>query len=40
MFKFCKKCVAMRQFLPILKRMLDNGYDDLPRCCDMCGAEE
>ena len=33
MFKFCRKCVAMRQFLP-------NGYDDLPRHCDICGSEE
>ena len=33
MFKFCRKCVSMRQFLP-------NGYEDLPRHCDICGAEE
>ena len=31
-FKFCKKCVAMRQFLP-------NGYDE-PRHCDVCGVNE
>jgi len=33
LFKFCSKCMEMRQFLP-------NGYDDLPRHCDVCGAEE
>lgn len=32
-FSFCKRCMDMRQFLP-------NGYDDLPRHCDVCGAEE
>jgi len=32
-FKYCRKCFDMRQFLP-------NGYDNLPRHCDVCGAEE
>lgn len=32
-FKFCRKCCGIRQFLP-------NGYENLPRHCDICGAEE
>ena len=32
MFKYCKKCVGIRQFLP-------NGYG-VTRHCDICGAEE
>jgi len=31
-FKYCKKCFDMRQFLP-------NGYD-APRHCDICGGDE
>ena len=31
MFKFCKKCVGMRQFLP-------NGHNDNLKC-DICGLE-
>jgi len=34
-FKWCRKCLGIRQFLP-------NGYpeDGEKRCCDICGAEE
>ena len=32
MFKYCKKCVAMRQFRQV------HGYDS-PRQCDVCGLE-
>lgn len=31
-FKFCYKCVGMRQFLP-------DGYSDGPMKCDVCGNE-
>jgi rRNA maturation endonuclease Nob1 len=31
-FKYCKRCVGIRQFLP-------NGYDS-PRHCDICGSDE
>jgi len=31
MFKFCKKCCAMRQFKAI-------GFMD-PICCDVCGGQ-
>lgn len=31
-FKYCKKCVSIRQFLP-------NGYEVI-RHCDICGSEE
>ena len=41
MFKYCKKCVAIRQFLPEFFHLFaPNGYDDIPRHCDVCGAEE
>jgi hypothetical protein len=48
MFKFCKKCGEMKQFshklhMIIQKRIedkLNKPLDELPRCCDMCGAEE
>jgi len=33
MFKFCKKCVAIRQFKA-------SGFFGLIRFCDVCGAEE
>jgi len=33
MFKYCRKCIGIRQFLP-------NGYENLPRHCDVCGSEE
>ncbi len=32
MFKYCRKCVGMRQFLP-------NGYSNIRRC-DICGGDE
>ncbi len=32
-FKYCKHCFDMRQFLP-------NGYPDKPRRCDICHNEE
>jgi len=32
MFKYCKKCVAMRQFRQI------HGYDSV-RQCDVCGLD-
>lgn len=31
-FKFCKTCLDMRQFLP-------NGYSDEPKKCDVCHRE-
>lgn len=31
MFKYCRKCVAMRQFI-------DRGYTGKSKC-DVCGAE-
>tara|TARA_R110002020_G_scaffold64430_4_gene170965 strand:+ start:4037 stop:4156 length:120 start_codon:yes stop_codon:yes gene_type:complete len=39
MFKFCKKCVAIRQFK--VGNITDNWRDfGLIRFCDVCGAEE
>jgi hypothetical protein len=32
-FKYCKKCYGMRQFLP-------NGYGKNPRHCDICNTQE
>ena len=32
MFKYCKKCIGMRQFRHV------HGYDS-PRQCDVCGDE-
>ena len=42
MFKYCKKCVGIRQFLPRgydYTGSIDNGKP-IPRRCDVCGAEE
>jgi len=32
-FKYCRKCFDMRQFLP-------NGYSNTPKHCDVCGGDE
>jgi len=34
LFKFCRKCVAMRQFIAV------GGWPKNPRVCDICGTEE
>ena len=38
-FKYCKKCIAIRQFLPNGYPVDDNGKP-IPRRCDICGSEE
>lgn len=37
-FKYCKKCIAIRQFLPNGYPVDDNG-NSIPRHCDICGSE-
>jgi hypothetical protein len=46
-FKYCKKCIGMRQFLPKSYEFPENCSDEemnrytkTSRCCDVCGAEE